>query len=159
MNINLTLIGQSITFFVFVWFCMKFIWPPLTNALNDRKKRIADGLAAAERGQHEQKLAEERATETLRDSKSQAGEIINQSQKRASEIVEEAKSDSRAEGERLITAARAEIEQEVNRAREDLRKQVAALALAGAGKVLEREIDEAAHSKLLDELADQIQAG
>ncbi len=159
MNINLTLIGQSITFFVFVWFCMKFIWPPLTNALHERKKRIADGLAAAERGQHEQKLAQERATETLRDSKTQAGDIINQSQKRASEIIEEAKSDSRTEGERLLNAARAEIEQEVNRAREELRKQVATLALTGAGKVLEREIDEATHSKLLDELAKQIQAG
>ncbi len=159
MNINFTLIGQSITFFLFVWFCMKFIWPPLMNALNERKKHIADGLAAAERGQHEQKLAQERATETLRDSKSQAGEIINQAQKRASEIIEEAKTDSHTEGGRILTAARAEIEQEVNRAREELRKQVAALALAGAGKVLEREIDEAAHSKLLDDLANQIQAG
>jgi len=159
MNINLTLIGQSITFFVFVWFCMKYIWPPLMKALNDRKKLIADGLAAAERGQHEQKLAQDRAVETLRDSKSQAGEVINQAQKRAGEIIEEAKGDSRDEAERILIAARAEIDQEVNRAREELRKQVASLALIGAGKVLEREIDEAAHSKLLDDLASQIQTG
>jgi len=159
MNINLTLIGQSITFFVFVWFCMKYIWPPLMNALNERKKHIADGLAAAERGQHEQKLAQDRAVETLRDSKTQAGEVINQAQKRAGDIIEEAKGDSRTEAERILIAARAEIDQEVNRAREELRKQVAALALAGAGKVLEREIDEATHSKLLDDLASQIQAG
>ncbi len=159
MNINLTLIGQSITFFVFVWFCMKYIWPPLMKALNDRKKLIADGLAAAERGQHEQKLAQDRAVETLRESKSQAGEVINQAQKRAGEIIEEAKGDSRNEAERILIAARAEIDQEVNRAREELRKQVASLALTGAGKVLEREIDETAHSKLLDDLASQIQTG
>jgi len=159
MNINLTLIGQSITFFVFVWFCMKYIWPPLMKALNDRKKLIADGLAAAERGHHEQKLAQDRAVETLRDSKSQAGEVINQAQKRAGEIIEEAKGDSRNEAERILIAARAEIDQEVNRAREELRKQVASLALTGAGKVLEREIDEKAHSKLLDDLASQIQTG
>jgi len=159
MNINFTIFGQSITFAVFVWFCMKYIWPPLMNALNERKKIIADGLAAAERGQHEQKLAQDRAVETLRDSKSQAGEVINQAQKRAGEIIEEAKGDSRTEAERILIAARAEIDQEVNRAREVLRKQVASLALTGAGKVLEREIDEAAHSKLLDDLARQIQAG
>lgn len=156
MNINATLIGQSITFLIFVWFCMKFIWPPIINALEERKKKIADGIAAAERGEEEQELAQKRAAEVLHDAKQQAQEIISQAQKRASEIVDEAKSDARSEGDRLVAAAQAEIEQEVNRAREALRSQVAGLAIAGAGKVLEREIDEKAHSDLLNELVAQI---
>ena len=156
MNINLTLIGQSITFVVFVWFCMKFVWPPIMNALHERKKQIADGLAAAERGAHEQELAEKRATELLHDAKQQAQDIINQAQKRASEIVEEAKDTARTEGERIIAAANAELEQEVNRAREHLRGQVVSLAVAGAGKVLKREIDEKTNEDLLSDLVAQI---
>jgi F-type H+-transporting ATPase subunit b len=153
MNINLTLIGQTISFIIFVWFCMKFIWPPIVNALEERKKQIADGLAAAERGQHEQKLAEQRASDKLREAKEKAQEIIAQAERRASEIVEESKSQARSEGERLLEAAQAEIEQEFNRAREALRAQVVTLAVSGAGKVLEREIDAKAHDNLLDELA------
>lgn len=153
MNINLTLIGQTISFIIFVWFCMKFIWPPIVNALEERKKQIADGLAAAERGQHEQKLAEQRASEKLREAKEKAQEIIAQAERRASEIVEESKVQARSEGERLMEAARAEIDQEFNRARESLRAQVVTLAVSGAGKVLEREIDAKAHDNLLDELA------
>lgn len=156
MNINLTLIGQTLTFIVFVWFCMKFVWPPIMQALHDRKAKIADGLAAAERGQHEKELADKRAKEVLHEVKSDAAEIIAQAQKRASEIVEEAKEDARTEGERLKAAARAEIEQEANRAKEQLRGHVVSLAVAGAGKVLEREIDEQAHSDMLDKLASQI---
>ena len=156
MNINLTLIGQSITFVVFVWFCMKFVWPPIMNALHERKKQIADGLAAAERGAHEQELAEKRAKEVLHDAKQQAQDIINQAQKRASEIVEEAKDTARVEGERIIAAANAELEQEVNRAREHLRGQVVSLAVAGAGKVLKREIDAKANEDLLSDLVAQI---
>jgi F-type H+-transporting ATPase subunit b len=156
MNFNATLIGQSITFIVFVWFCMKFIWPPVMHALEERKKKIADGLAAAEHGKHEQELAEERAKEILREAKDQAGEIISRADKRAAEIVEEAKEDAREEGARLLTAARAEIDQEVNRAREALRGKVVSIALAGAGKVLEREVDEAAHGELLNKLAAEI---
>ena len=156
MNINLTLIGQSITFFVFIWFCYKFIWPPLVNALEERKKKIADGLAAAEHGKHSQLLAEERAKELLREAKEQAGEIITRADKRATEIVEVAKDDARAEGGRILTAARAEIDQEVNRVKEDLRGQVVSIALAGASKVLGREVDEAAHAELLDKLAAEI---
>jgi F-type H+-transporting ATPase subunit b len=156
MNFNATLIGQSITFIVFVWFCMKFIWPPVMHALEERKKKIADGLAAAEHGKHEQELAEERAKEILREAKDQAGEIINRADKRAAEIVEEAKVDAREEGARLLTAARAEIDQEVNRAREALRGKVVSIALAGAGKVLEREVDESAHGELLNKLAAEI---
>ncbi|VAX11031.1 ATP synthase F0 sector subunit b [hydrothermal vent metagenome] len=156
MNINLTLFGQSITFVFFVWFCMKFVWPPIMAALDERKKKIANGLAAAERGEHEQELAEKRATEVLHEAKQQAQEIIGQSQKRSSEIVEEAKTTARNEGERLLIAARAEIEQEVNRAREELRGQVAILAIAGASKVLKREIDAAANEDLLNDLVAQL---
>jgi len=156
MNINATLIGQFITFFVFVWFCMKFVWPPIMQALAARQKRIADGLAAAERGVHEQELAEKRAKDLLVEAKGQSVEIINLAQKRASEIVEEAKGDARAEGDRLLTAARAEIDQEVNRAKEQLRAQVAIIVVTGAEKVLGREIDAAAHAGMLNELAGQI---
>ena len=156
MNINFTLIGQSITFVVFVWFCMKFVWPPIMNALEQRKKKIADGLAAAERGAHEQKLAEKRAAESLHEAKQQAQEIINQAQKRATEIVDEAKENARTEGARIVAAANAEIEQEVNRAREQLRGQVVSLALAGASKVLKKEIDEKANKALLHDLVAQL---
>lgn len=156
MNINLTLIGQSITFIAFVWFCLKFVWPPLIGALEERKKKIADGLAAAERGTHEKALAEKRAAETLREAKNQAQEIINQAQKRANEIVEESKGTARTEGERIVTAANAEIEQEVNRAREHLREQVSSLVIAGAEKVLKREIDAKANEDILQDLVAQL---
>jgi F-type H+-transporting ATPase subunit b len=156
MNINLTLIGQSITFFVFVWFCYRYVWPPLVHALDERTKKIADGLAAAERGKHEKALAEERAMEILREAKSQAGEIISRADKRAAEIVDEAKEDARVEGNRLKSAAQSEIEQEVNRVKEALRGQVVAIALAGAGKVLEREVDEHTHADMLNRLASEI---
>ena len=156
MNINLTLIGQSITFVLFVWFCMKFIWPPIMAALDERRKKIADGLAAAERGTHEQELAQKRAAEVLHEAKQQAQDIISLAQKRGSEIVDEAKQLARDEGERLLTAARAEIEQEVNHAREELRGQVASLAIAGATKVLRREVDTAANEDLLKDLVSQL---
>jgi F-type H+-transporting ATPase subunit b len=156
MNFNATLIGQSITFIAFVWFCMRFVWPPIMAALNDRRKKIADGLAAAERGKHEKELAEQRAQEILREAKAQAGEIITRADKRAAEIVDEAKTDARAEGDRIKTAAQAEIEQEVNRVKENLRGQVVSIALAGAGKVLERELNESAHAELLNKLAAEL---
>ena len=156
MNMNATLIGQSIAFFVFVWFCLKFIWPPLINALNERRKTIADGLAAAERGQHEQELAQKRAAEVLHEAKQQASEIIGRAEKRANEIVEDAKTDAKQEGARILTAAQAEIEQEVHRAREALRTQVVGIALAGAEKVLEKEIDAATHGELLNKLVAEI---
>ena len=156
MNINATLIGQSITFFFFVWFCMKYVWPPIMQALEARKKQIADGLAAGERGKHEQELAQKRATEVLAEAKRQAQEIIAKAEKRAAEIVDEAKSDAKGEGERILTAARAEIGQEVNRAKEGLRAQVVSIAIAGASKVLEREVDANTHNDLLNKLAAQI---
>ena len=156
MNINLTLIGQMIAFVGFVMFCMKFVWPPIMNALQERKKIIADGLAAAERGAHEKELADKRAAETLLEAKNQAQDIINQAQKRANEVVEEAKVTARVEGERIIVAANAEIEQEVNRAREQLRGQVVTLAVCGAEKVLKKEIDAKANETLLQDLVAQL---
>jgi F-type H+-transporting ATPase subunit b len=156
MNINATLVGQAIAFFLFVVFCMKYVWPPIMHALLERKKKIADGLAAAERGKHEKHLAEERAKEILRVAKEQAGEIINRAEKRANEIIDEAKGDAREEGGRLLTAARAEINQEINRAKEELRAQVVTLAVLGAGKVLEREVDATVHAELLAKLAAEI---
>ena len=140
MNINLTLIGQSITFVFFVIFVMKFVWPPLVAALEERKAKIADGLAAAEKGKHDGELAKQKVIDTLKEAKEKAQEIINQAEKRASEIVEESKDNARVEGERILAAANAEIEQEVNRAREQLRGQVVSLAVAGAGKVLKTEL-------------------
>ncbi len=123
MNINATLIGQAIMFALFVWFCMKFIWPPLITALENRKKQIADGLAAAERGKHDLDLAAKRSAEILREAKEKAAEIIANGDKRATEIVEEAKNQAKAEGDRILTGAKAEIEQEVFRAKEQLRTQ------------------------------------
>ncbi len=156
MNINATLIGQMITFAIFVWFCMKYVWPPIMAALEERKTKIADGLAAAERGKHEQELAEQRAKEVIKGAKEEAAGILAQAQKRASEIVEEAKDTARVEAERIVTAANAEIEQEVNRAKEGLRGQVVSLAVAGAGKVIDKELDASAHDALLQDLVSQI---
>jgi F-type H+-transporting ATPase subunit b len=156
MNINATLLGQTIMFAMFVWFCMKFVWPPIMAALEARKKQIADGLAAAERGKHDLELASHRAADHIREAKEKAAEIIALSDKRASEIVEAAKVQAHAEGERIVVAAKAEIEQEVFRAKEQLRTQVSAVALAGAGKILGREIDAKAHNDLLEKLVAEI---
>lgn len=156
MNINATLIGQTIMFALFVWFCMKFVWPPIMAALDARNKRIADGLAAAERGKNDLALAAKRSAELLREAKEKVSEIIALGDKRAGEIVEEAKAQAKIEGDRIVTAAKAEIEQEVFRAKEQLRTQVSAIALAGAGKILGREIDATAHNDLLDKLVAEI---
>ncbi|BBP06065.1 F0F1 ATP synthase subunit B [Sulfuriferula plumbiphila] len=156
MNINATLIGQSITFFVFVWFCMKFVWPPIMNALAERRKQIADGLAAGERGKHELELASRRAVENLHEAKQKAAEIIAQADKRAAQLVEEAKAAAKLEAERMIAGAQASIAQETVRAREALRGQVAGLAVAGAEKILRREIDAKAHAELLDAIKNEL---
>jgi len=156
VNINATLIGQSIAFLIFVWFCMKFVWPPITGALAERKKKIAEGLEAAERGMQSQELAQEQVKVQLNEAKQQASEIINQAQKRANEIVEEAKGAATKEGERIKAAAHSDIEKEINRAKEQLRTQVSALAVAGAEKVLNKEINADAHLAVLDDLAAQI---
>jgi len=156
MNINATLIGQSIAFAVFVWFCMKFIWPPIVGALNERKARIADGLAAADEGRREKARAQENATQVIEKAKDQAQEIIRRAERRETEMVEEAKSTARNEGERILTTARGEIDKEVNLAREELRQQLAGLVVAGASQILAREVDANTHSKMLDDLAKEL---
>ena len=156
MNFNATLIGQSITFIVFVWFCMKFVWPPIMSALTQRKEKIAEGLAAADRGKHEQELAQKKAAEKLHEAKQQAAEIISRAEKRAAEIIEESKHEAREEGERLVAAAQAEINQEMNRAKETLRGQVVEIATAGAGRILKRELDATANDELIKDLVAQI---
>lgn len=156
MNINLTLFGQTITFVVFVWFCMKIVWPPIMAALNERKKKIADGLAEAERGFKQQELAEQNAEKKLSEAKQQASDVLGQAQRRANEIVEDAKSIAVDEGNRIKEAAHAEVEKEVNRAKEQLRGQVSAIAVAGAERILKKEIDASSHQNLLDDLAAQI---
>lgn len=156
MNINATLLGQTIMFIMFVWFCMKFVWPPIMSALNERKKQIADGLAAGERGKHELELASRRATESMHEAKQKAAEVIAQAEKRASQIMEDAKNAAKEEGDRLVAGAKAEIDQEVNRARETLRQQVADLAVAGAEKILRREVDAKAHAEILTALKNEI---
>jgi F-type H+-transporting ATPase subunit b len=156
MNINLTLIGQSITFFFFVWFCMKYVWPLLANILQERKQQIADGLAAGERGRRELELAQQGATEKLQEAKQKAAEIIARAEKRAAEVIEDAKNEAREEGDRLKAAAQAEIDQEVNRAKETLRGQVVDIATAGAGRILRRELDATANDELIKDLVGQI---
>ena len=152
MNINATIIGQSIAFAVFVWFCMKYVWPPIMQALNDRKKQIADGLEAAARGQKDLRLAQDRSGKQLREARIEAQGIIELANKRATQIVDEAKEQARQEAERILVAAQAEIEQEANRAREALRSQVAILAVAGAERILGKNLDESANSRLVDDL-------
>ncbi|MCE9662115.1 F0F1 ATP synthase subunit B [Halomonas sp. M5N1S17] len=156
MNINMTLIGQTIAFAIFVWFCIKYVWPPISTALHERQKKIADGLDAASRASRDLELAQEQAAQTLRESKEQASQILDQANKRSSQMIEEAREQARAEGERLVAGARAEINQEINRAKEELRAQVASLAIVGAERVLEASIDEKAHRKLLDKLAAEL---
>jgi F-type H+-transporting ATPase subunit b len=156
MNINATLIGQAIAFLIFIGFCMKYVWPPIIQALDERKKKIADGLAAAERGKHEQELAEKRAQQVIHEAKEQANEILSQAQRRGNEIVDESKDTARIEGDRILNSAKAEIEQEANRARDELKSQVAGVALAGAAKIIGREIDDKAHTDLLNELVSRI---
>ena len=156
MNINLTLLGQSIMFFMFVWFCMKFVWPPITEALSQRKQQIADGLAAGERGRHDLELAAKRSSEILHEAKLKASDIVAQAEKRGVQIVEEAKGSAKTEGDRLLAGAKAEIEQEVFRAKESLRSQVADLAVAGAEKILRREVDAKVHAELLATLKSEL---
>ena len=149
MDINATLLGQALTFAVLVWFTMKFVWPPLTNMMDERAKRIADGLAAAERGKQDLEEASRRVEAEIRAAQQKATEMLINAEKRANQIVEEAKQAARTEGERIIADAKAEIDQEVLRAKEALRGQVAGLAVAGAEKILRKEIDAAKHADLL----------
>ena len=156
MNFNATLIGQMITFAIFVWFCMKYIWPPLMTALEERNARIDEGLAAAQQGIKDLDEAQIKVSESLKEAKQQAQEIINLAQKRANEIVVEAKDIARDEAEKIKTSATADIDQQFNSAREQLRQEVSGIALAGAEQILKREIDAEAHGEILEELVAQI---
>ena len=156
MDINMTLIGQTIAMIVFVWFCMKFIWPPLLEAIEARQQEIADGLAAADKGQESLEKATADAGGIIAEARKQATGILDQAHARANEIVAEGKADGTKERERQLTAAKADIEQEANRAREELRGQVSAVALSGAEKILKREIDAAEHDDILGKLAQEL---
>ena len=156
MDINMTLIGQSIAMIVFVWFCMKFIWPPILAALEERQKQIEDGLAAADKGQEALVKAGAEADEIVGEARKQATGILDQAHARANEIVADGKSDGVKERDRQLAAAKAEIEQESNRAREELRGQVSAIAIASAEKILNREIDGEAHDDILGKLAQEL---
>jgi F-type H+-transporting ATPase subunit b len=150
------MIGQSIAFFVFWWFCQAKVWPLFANILEQRKQKIADGLEAGARGEKDLEQAQVKVTEQLKEVKAQAANIIDQANKRASQIVDEAKDQAREEGQRIIAGAKAEIEQEINRAKESLREQVSAIAIAGAEKILESSIDQAANEEMLSKLAAEL---
>ncbi|MFA3792912.1 F0F1 ATP synthase subunit B [Aliiglaciecola sp. SL4] len=156
MNINETLIGELVAFIFFVWFCMKYVWPPIMGAIEDRQQKIADGLAASERGEKDLELAQQKATEQLKEAKTQAAEIIEQAKKRATQIVDEETQKGHTEREKIIAQGQTEIEAERNRVKEDLRKQVAVLAVAGAEKILAREIDAAAQSDIVEKLVAEL---
>ena len=156
MNLNMTFFGQMITFIVLIWFTMKFIWPPLNKAIEERQQKIAEGLAAAEQSQKNLAQAQQSVDAELRAARTKANEIIDQAHQRANQIVDQAKNDAVGEANRQKAAAEAEIAAASNRAREELRKQVSTLAVTGAEKLLKREIDANAHKALLDELAAQL---
>jgi len=156
MNLNLTLIAQAITFSAFVWFTVKFVWPFMLRAIETRQKTIADGLAAAEQGRRSLELSTRQAEEALAQARSRAAEILAQAEKRAAQLVDEARTAAKEEGNREKAAAKAEIEQEVTRAREQLRDHVASLAVAGAERILRREVDAKAHAELLESIKRQL---
>jgi F-type H+-transporting ATPase subunit b len=156
VNINATLIGELIAFVVFVLFCMKYVWPPIIGAIETRQQKIADGLAASDRAEQDLRLAQEKAKQQLIDAKAQASAVIDQAKKREAQIIEEAAVKAQAERDKILAQAKAEVEAERIRAKEELRKQVAALAVAGAERILQRSIDEAAHSDILDKLVAEL---
>lgn len=156
MNMNFTLIGQLVAFAVFVLFCMKYVWPPLLAAIEDRQKIIADGLAASDRAEKDLELAQQRATAQLKEAKQQAAEIVEQAKKRANQLVDEETQRGHAEREKIVAAGYAEIESERNRVKEDLRKQVASLAIAGAERILAREIDAQAQNDIVEKLVAEL---
>ena len=156
MNINLTLITQGVSFLLFIWFTAKFVWPPLLRAIENRQKVIAEGLAAAEKGRQSLEVSARQAEAELKGARERAADIIAQAEKRAAQMVDEARTAAREEGGREKAAAKAEIDQEVSRARETLREQVAALAVAGAEKILRREVNAQTHAALLEQLKKEI---
>lgn len=156
MEINLTLVLQMVVFAAFVWFTMKFVWPPLSKALDERQEKIADGLAAAERGRKELELAQHRIKDELQQAKSQAAEIIDKAGRRATQLIEEARDNARQEAEKIAKSAKEQIAQEVHHARDNLRREIAGLAVSGAEKILMREIDDQQNQALLDQLIEEI---
>jgi F-type H+-transporting ATPase subunit b len=156
MNFNLTLIMQAVAFGLFIWFCARFVWPPLMRAIETRQRQIADGLAAAEQGKRDLASAEKRDAEMLAAAKARSAEIVAIGDKYKADAIEQAKVDAKAEAERIVAAAKAEIEQEVARAKEQLRDSVADLAVAGASQILKREVDRKVHTQLLDQLKRQL---
>lgn len=156
MSINATLIGQMITFALLVWFTMKYIWPPLFNSLEERKKKISEGLAAADKSQEDLKLAEKKAKNIIKEAKDQSSEIVNLAQKRANEIVEESKDNANKEAERRIQAAKAQIDQEIEQTKEALRKEVAALAVSAAQQILGAEVDQKKHQDIISKVSDKL---
>ena len=158
MNINATLLGQTVAFFLFVWFCKKFVWPPMITAMEARQEQIADGLAAAQKGQQAQEIAEQEAAKMISNAKTQASEIIANAEKRGNSVVDEAKETATSEKERIVASAQAEVEQSVHSAREELRGQVSSIAVAAASKIVDKEIDEKTHAGLLDNLVKQLKA-
>jgi F-type H+-transporting ATPase subunit b len=159
MDFNLTLIGQTIAMIVFVWFCMKWIWPPLMTAIEKRRKDIADGIAAGERGQKELAEARQGSEAILAGARQKAVQVADLAAKRGNDLVAEAKSLATSESQRIVAAAKSEAANEQARARDGLRKEVAALAVAGASRLLGREVDAKAHAALLDELAAELEKG
>ena len=149
MNINATLIGQAIWFAIFIWITMKYVWPPLSKAMADRQAQIAEGLAAAERGKNEQELAAKRSAEALREAKEKSADLVAQAEKRAQQIVDEAKGNAKVEADKVVAGAKAEIDQEVERAKQQLRERVAELAVAGAEKILRKEVNASVHADML----------
>jgi len=156
MNINLTLIMQAAAFAAFIWFTAKFVWPPLMRAVETRQKQIADGLAAADEGRKSLANAEKRISDLVGEARTKASEIVAQGEKFRHETVEQAKAEAKTEADRIVAAAKAEIAQEIARAKEDLRHQVSSLAIAGAEKILKREVDAKAHADLLAEIQRQV---
>ncbi len=156
MDINLTLIGQSIAFIVFVYFCMKYIWPPIMQALEERRQNVADGIAASDKAQTELAAATEKSEAIIEEARTRALEIVDQANQRSNQVMADAKSDATAEGKRLVEAAHSEIEQESNRAKDSLRGEIASIAVAGARKLLDREVDEKTHAALLDKLVAEL---
>ena len=156
MNINLTLFGQMVTFAIFVWFCMKFVWPVILSAMEERQEKIAQGLAAADQAIQDLADAKSSVTNQMQVAKKEAAGIIDQANKRAAQIIEDAKMQAMEEGDRLRQAARADIQQDVNRAKEELRGSVAELVLVGAEKVLQKSVDDSTHRELVDNLAQRL---
>ncbi|MDO5059631.1 MAG: F0F1 ATP synthase subunit B [Neisseria sp.] len=156
MNLNATLFAQLIVFFILVWFTMKFVWPPIAKALDERADKIAEGLAAAERGKSDFEQAEKKVAELLAEGRNQVAEMVANAEKRAAQIVEEAKGQASAEAARITAQAKADVEQEANRAREALREQVAALAVKGAESILRSEVNVAKHAELLSNLKQEL---